>query len=222
MKGDAKCRDSSRNKGTQNAFKPPIATRAGGKSAYRTYNVGTAGSPQSRCVTGPNSGAARIASMWSVVSPALRNPCRWPAGTISDCPAVRAARSSPIQNLRATSKHGQHLLDRMQMRRRAAAGIAPLLEDAQLRRTCLSRDAHARVDARPPLLPFLPRMFNDAHDVPLSNRRARPLAADCGRAAVDPALAGAPVRPSTPQSRFPASPSRSLRRRRPRGRRPRR
>ena len=52
---------------------------------------------QSRYVTGPNIGTARIASRWSTVSPVLRKPCRWPAGTITDCPAITVMRSSPTQ-----------------------------------------------------------------------------------------------------------------------------
>ena len=49
-------------------------------------------------------------------------------------------------------EHGQHLLDRVQVRRRALAGVAPLLEDAQLHRAGDGRDVHARQHAGAPLL----------------------------------------------------------------------
>ena len=48
-------------------------------------------------------------------------------------------------------QHGQHLFDGMQMRRRSATGLAPLLENAQLHRASDGRHPHAGHHSGPPL-----------------------------------------------------------------------
>ena len=54
----------------------------------------------------------------------------------------------------------------MEMSRCAAAWIAPLLEDTQLRGNGQGRDAHASEYAWPPLLLLLSRMIDDPHCAP--------------------------------------------------------
>ena len=113
-------------------------------------------SPPSRHLAAPSimaSNTAEASTAWicSVVVPQLRKPCRRPAGTISDWPAVTIARSLADPHLGLAFAHGQHLFDRMRMGRRAGAGRDPLLEDAELRRAVGGRNHHAGLDARPPL-----------------------------------------------------------------------
>ena len=50
-------------------------------------------------------------------------------------------------------QNGQHLFNGMEMRRRSAPGLAPLLENAQLRCTSDSRHPHASHYAGTPLFP---------------------------------------------------------------------
>src|SRR5262245_55631381 len=58
---------------------------------------------------------------------------------------------------------GQHLFDRMQMRRRSATGVAPLLEDAELCRASDSRYPHAGIHPGTPLITGLVLMIDDTH-----------------------------------------------------------
>src|SRR6266550_2965185 len=57
----------------------------------------------------------------------------------------------------------QHLFDRMEMRRRSAAGLAPLLEDAELRGASDSRHPHTSIHAGAPLFRRLTLMVDDTH-----------------------------------------------------------
>jgi len=53
-----------------------------------------------------------------------------PAGTIRDCPARDDGAFLPDPHLGFAFAHGEHLLDRMRMRRGAGADGDPLLENA--------------------------------------------------------------------------------------------
>ena len=63
-------------------------------------------------------------------------------------------------------EHAQDFLDRVQMRGRAVARVAPLLEHAKLRGAVARRDVHLRHDARPPFFLRLTIEIDDLHGVP--------------------------------------------------------
>src|SRR5262249_28052594 len=67
---------------------------------------------------------------------------------------------------------GEHLLDGVEMGRGAAALLAPLLEDAELRRAGERGGEHAGHDAVAPGLAALALMVDDAHGFILSCRSA--------------------------------------------------
>ena len=63
-------------------------------------------------------------------------------------------------------EHAQDFLDRVQMRGRAVARLAPLLEHAKLGRAVQGRDVHLRHYARPPFFLRLAVEIDDLHGVP--------------------------------------------------------
>src|SRR6185437_9315301 len=70
----------------------------------------------------------------------------------------------------------QHLLDRMQVGWRAVTRLAPLLEQAQLRRAVGRRHVHARAHAWAPFFLRLAVEIDDRHDSPPPILRASPSA----------------------------------------------
>src|SRR5256885_13130667 len=81
-------------------------------------------------------------------------------------PYTTLFRSVADPHIRLAFQHVQHLLDRMQMGRRAVTRLAPLLEQAKLGAAVCRRDAHPREHA---LAPFLARNLVDRKSTRLNS-----------------------------------------------------
>ncbi len=110
--------------------------------------------------------AASVARTCSVVVRTLRKPCLAPAGTSTDWfgPHDRFVVADPDLGLAVDDL--QHLFHGVDMGRRAEAGIAILVEDAELPATGERRGPHPRHDAVPPLLQWLILVNENLHGLP--------------------------------------------------------
>jgi len=104
--------------------------------------------------------------MRSTIVPLLAKPCLRPAGTMTSWLGFERDARVADPHLGLAFEHAQNFLDRVQMRGRAVAPLAPLLEHAKLGRAVPRRDDHLRHDARPPFFLRLAIEIDELHGAP--------------------------------------------------------